>query len=384
VGAVSGLFVVFEGIDGSGKSTLMRLVAERLAEQNIAVVETFEPGATALGQMLRTEALSGTYDPVCETLLFAADRADHVRRILRPALADGAVVLCDRYEASNIAYQGRWRGVGEDAVRQVSRFASGELTADLTVWCDLPADVAAARRGGEHPDELDRAATSASDVLASSFAQQCGADGGWLRLDATRPPDVSAGEVVDRIVRLRRRGRLLLVCGPSGSGKNTLVDRLTAERDDTWYSVSATTRPARTDETDGAAYTFVTDAEFDAMVADGQLLEWATYAGHRYGTPAAAVDERIAAGVNVVCIVELEGAGAIRQRRNAAKVVFVSTPEEELARRLAVRGSEDAAMMERRLQAARHELATGPAVADVVVDGTDIDAAVAAVHQLLN
>jgi guanylate kinase len=167
-----------------------------------------------------------------------------------------------------------------------------------------------------------------------------------------------------------RAGTLLLVCGPSGAGKNTIVERLVAERDDVTFSVSATTRTPRDGERDGVDYLFVTDDDFDTLVADGGVLEWATYAGHRYGTPAGPVVEALAAGRHVVAIVELSGAEQIRALHPEAKVVFLTVPFAELARRLAARG--DAADdVVRRLSVAHAELAFGPSRADVTIDASD-------------
>jgi guanylate kinase len=167
-----------------------------------------------------------------------------------------------------------------------------------------------------------------------------------------------------------RAGTLLLVCGPSGAGKNTIVERLVAERDDVTFSVSATTRTPRDGERDGVDYLFVTDDDFDTLVADGGVLEWATYAGHRYGTPAGPVVAALAAGRHVVAIVELSGAEQIRALHPEAKVVFLTVPFAELARRLAARG--DAADdVVRRLSVAHAELAFGPSRADVTIDASD-------------
>lgn len=181
-----------------------------------------------------------------------------------------------------------------------------------------------------------------------------------------------------------RDGRLILVIGPSGSGKNTVVSQLCADRDDIWYSVSATTRPPRDGETDGQDYRFVTESDFDALIASGGLLEWATYAGARYGTPAAPVDKRRGDGTHVICVVEIDGVAQIRRARPDAIVVFVQPPSwEVLEDRLRGRGTEDAAQLERRLAIARDEMTAGPVIADHVLVNDDLQDASARLSALL-
>jgi guanylate kinase/dTMP kinase len=385
---VSGLLVAFEGIDGSGKSTVQAAVADRLRQEGVPVLTTFEPGGSDLGGRLRPLLLDADLDARTQLLLFAAERARHVRHVIRPALHAGAVVLCDRFEASSIAYQSHWLGLPEDDVRSVSRFASNQLRPHLTVWLDADVALARSRRGGEHPDRFDVAAQAAGASLSASFARQAAAEPDrWLRLDASDTLQHQVETAVTRILAAsaahRRAGTLLLVCGPSGAGKNTIVERLVAERDDVTFSVSATTRTPRDGERDGVDYLFVTDDDFDALVADGGVLEWATYAGHRYGTPAGPVVAALAAGRHVVAIVELSGAEQIRALHPEAPIVFISAHPDELADRLASRGSETVEQRRQRLHTAHQELAWGPTVADVVADGGDADTAVATLAALL-
>jgi guanylate kinase/dTMP kinase len=386
---VSGLLVAFEGVDGSGKSTLQDAVAAHLAAGALEVVTTFEPGGSDLGSMLRPLLLDGELDPRTQLLLFAAERSRHVRHVIRPALRRGAVVLCDRFEASSVAYQSHWLGLPERSVRDISRFASDQLRADLTVWVDVSDELARARRGDKHPDRLDAAAQAASATLSDSFARQCAAEPHrWLRVDGGAPLVEQAAVVVARITTeladRARRGTLLVVAGPSGAGKNTIVEQLLTTRDDVTFSVSVTTRPPRPGERPGRDYHFIDDAEFDELLADGGLLEWACYAGHRYGTPAAAVQQTLAGGGHVVAIVELSGAEQIRVVAPDAPVVFVTARPDELAARLNQRGSESASQRSQRLAAAHKELAWGPTMADVVVDGGDAEAAVAVLSHLLS
>jgi dTMP kinase len=146
---MTGRFVVLEGGDGSGKSTQGRRLAAWLREQGVEVVETFEPGATDAGAAIRELLLHrpDPIDPVAEALLMAADRAQHVATVIRPALARGAWVLSDRFLPSSLVYQGVVRGLGVDAVAELNRMAVGDVTPDLVVLLDVADAVAEARRG---------------------------------------------------------------------------------------------------------------------------------------------------------------------------------------------------------------------------------------------
>ena len=147
------MFVTLEGPDGSGKSSLLRGLAGRLTAAGCDVVATREPGSTPLGEQVRRLVLD-TEPKIDRTgradaLLFAASRAQHVHEVIRPALARGALVVCDRYTDSSMAYQGVGSGVPLDELAAVQRFATGGLAPDLTILLDLPVEAGLARKSAE-------------------------------------------------------------------------------------------------------------------------------------------------------------------------------------------------------------------------------------------
>jgi dTMP kinase len=149
---VRGLFVAFEGVDRSGKTTQLQLLAERLAEKHEVVV-TREPGGTPVAEAIRVLLLADDVQMSarCEALLFAAARADHVERTIRPALERGAVIISDRFVDSSLAYQGVARGLGVDEVEHINLWGTDGLVPDLTIMLDLPVGASSQRDG-----EVDR------------------------------------------------------------------------------------------------------------------------------------------------------------------------------------------------------------------------------------
>lgn len=165
-------------------------------------------------------------------------------------------------------------------------------------------------------------------------------------------------------------GRVFVVSGPTAVGKGTVVSRLAAAYPQVWVSVSATTREPRPGEVDGVHYRFVSDEEFDDLVATGGLLEWATvHKKARYGTPKQPVLDAIAQGRTVILEIDLQGARQVRQTLPEATFVFLEPPTwDELVRRLVRRGAENAEQRERRLQTARDEMAAAGEFDHVVVN----------------
>ena len=152
-----GKLITFEGIDGSGKSTQLRLLEKYLAGRGIAYLSTREPGGTALGKIIRSALLAEeNVEPLAELLLYAADRAQHVRQVIIPALASGMLVLSDRFSDATIAYQGAARGFDLELVERLNELATAGLKPELTLLFDLDVEIALARKyESVEPDRLE-------------------------------------------------------------------------------------------------------------------------------------------------------------------------------------------------------------------------------------
>ena len=210
-----GLFITFEGIDGAGKSSHIETLAAWLREQGREILLTREPGGTPLAESLRELFLLHPMDALTEALLVFAGRRDHLRAVIEPALARGAVVVCDRYTDATFAYQGGGRGFDRAVLAQleswVQRGATGPDTVrqpDLTLWFDLPAAVAAARRSAARPaDRLEREDSAFFERVRAAYAERAlAAPQRFARIDADQPL-AAVWEQVRQAVSAHLRGR---------------------------------------------------------------------------------------------------------------------------------------------------------------------------------
>ncbi|MCQ2002017.1 dTMP kinase [Arthrobacter zhaoxinii] len=197
-----------EGGDGAGKSTQAQRLAAALQETGRTVLRTREPGGTPVGEQLRALVLdhgNGDIDARTEALIFAASRAAHVQQVIEPALANGTVVVCDRYVDSSIAYQGAGRHLGTESVRTLNEWATGGLQPDLTVLLDVDPERGRDRRtaGQATEDRLESEPDTFHQQIRLAFLEAAqAAPGRYLVLDAGRPVDELAGTILHRVEKL--------------------------------------------------------------------------------------------------------------------------------------------------------------------------------------
>lgn len=198
-----GLFIAFEGGDGAGKSTQVALAARAFEAAGRTVVVTRQPGGTELGAALRELLLHGAgMSPRAEALIFAADKAQHVETLVRPALARGDVVITDRYTDSAVAYQGAARRLGVHEVHDLQMWAVDGLVPDLTVILDIPAAVGRRRRG-ENEDRMESEADDFHAAVREHFrAVALGNPEHHLLVDGTGAPDAVHALVRDRLAAM--------------------------------------------------------------------------------------------------------------------------------------------------------------------------------------
>jgi dTMP kinase len=194
------VFISFEGPDGSGKTTQQGLLADWLREQGLEVVATREPGGTPLGEAIRDVVLHGLeMTPWAEATLFASARAEHVERVIRPALERGAWVVCDRYVDSSIVYQGIARGLGADEVLQLNRTVTGGLMPDRTFVLALEAGDARSRQEG-YLDRIEREDEAFRQVVADGYRALAGLyPDRVVLLDGTLSPESIAERVREQV-----------------------------------------------------------------------------------------------------------------------------------------------------------------------------------------
>jgi dTMP kinase len=196
--STTGALIAFEGVEGAGKSTQLDRLRDELERRGHEVVVTREPGGTPAGERIREVLLDPAtgLDPRAEALLFAAARAQLVEQVIRPALERGAVVLCDRYLDSSLAYQGAGRGLGRGPVQEVNRFATGGLLPDLVVLLDLdPAEGLGRRPGGR--DRIEVESLGFHRRVREAFRELAAGDPDrFAVVDAAAPPDRVATAVL--------------------------------------------------------------------------------------------------------------------------------------------------------------------------------------------
>ncbi len=200
-----GRFVVFEGGEGAGKSTQVALLRDALVAQGREVVVTREPGGTAAAEAIRALVLDPAHaglDPRAEALLFAAARAEHAATLIRPALERGAIVICDRYIDSSVAYQGLGRDLGAAKIRELSAWATENLFPDLTVVLDIDPVVGLARAGQVNaaPDRMESEDLSFHQMVRQAFLAAASADSQrYAVIDAAADTESIHAQILDRI-----------------------------------------------------------------------------------------------------------------------------------------------------------------------------------------
>ncbi|KUK41189.1 MAG: Thymidylate kinase [Clostridia bacterium 62_21] len=196
------MFVVFEGIDGAGKTTQLHMLERALAARGYRPVVVREPGSTRIGEAIREVLLSPAYAemaPATEALLYVAARAQAVAELVRPALAGGRPVLADRFSASTVAYQGYGRGLDLTVLREIDRLATGGLAPDLTILLDLAPEEALARLRGNKSDRLEQETMAFYTRVREGYLELAAREG-YLVLDATLPPGELAREVLEKVL----------------------------------------------------------------------------------------------------------------------------------------------------------------------------------------
>jgi dTMP kinase len=211
---MAGAFITFEGIDGCGKSTQVRLLASELRVRGLEVVNTREPGGTTLGQKLRAALLDvqEQVDPLAELLVFAADRAHHVRTLLLPSLAANKIVLSDRYADATVAYQGAGRGFRPELIKEIVQLATDGLTPDLTLLFDVSVPESAVRTRkrfeAKHSDRLDSEDSAFHERVRNAYLEIARANPERVRLiDARGSVQQTHESVMDIVIPfLQERG----------------------------------------------------------------------------------------------------------------------------------------------------------------------------------
>ncbi len=202
-----GHLITLEGGEGAGKTTQQGLLVATLLARGYPCLSTREPGGTEVGRALRhllLEAFPGGLSVRTELFLFAADRAEHVETVIRPALQQGRIVICDRFTDSTLVYQGMGRGIEPALIRQINQMATQGLEPDLTLWLNLPPEIglARARQRRGNPDQMEQQDFQFHYRLHQGFAQLAAAEPLRIReVDALRPIEMIAAEIEEIVIR---------------------------------------------------------------------------------------------------------------------------------------------------------------------------------------
>jgi dTMP kinase len=201
-------FIVLDGLDGTGKSTQCRLLAAWLRDHGLAVTECVDPGGTSVGQTVRDLLLHhrGELALPCEALLFMASRAQLVAEVIRPALASGRAVVCDRFLLANVVYQGHAGGLDPGRLWEIGRFATGGLEPDLTLVLDLPPEAAQTRRQ-RPPDRVESRGADYQARVRAGFLTEARLHPEHIRvIDAGQPVEVVHQQTCEEVARVMEAG----------------------------------------------------------------------------------------------------------------------------------------------------------------------------------
>ncbi|MGB5261454.1 MAG: dTMP kinase [Gammaproteobacteria bacterium] len=204
---MSGKFITVEGIEGVGKSTNMTFVQQTLEAAGRTVVVTREPGGTALGEAIRGLLLDPRYtgmDPTCELQLMFAARAEHLARVIRPALAEGQWVLCDRFTDATYAYQGGGRGIDTAIIARLEKLVQGDFRPHLTLLLDVPVEVGLTRAGDRSdPDRFEQEQVEFFERVRQAYLEMAAAESQRYRvIDAARPLDAVQQQLADVLTQV--------------------------------------------------------------------------------------------------------------------------------------------------------------------------------------
>ncbi len=194
-------FIVFEGIDRSGKSTQADMLHRRLLQEGVEAIITHEPGATDIGREIRRILLQSTetIPPIAETLLFEADRNIHVETVIRPALQSGKYVICDRYIYSTVAYQSGGKGVDSNLINSLNEIATNGLQPDIVFLIDIPPEVALKRKGTM--DRMEREGIDFLSRVRNSYLELAKQNGNFVVLDGREPIEELGRKIWETIFR---------------------------------------------------------------------------------------------------------------------------------------------------------------------------------------